>query len=75
MTSYISLRKIINELKANAASIPCDLGGGEYGHLGLVITVEVYVNMTPTAYICPLHLGILNITVGTPSYKAARLIE
>ena len=31
--TYESLKKIKNELKANAATVPSDLGGGGHGHL------------------------------------------
>ena len=34
------LRRIKNEIKANAASVPSDLGGGVHGHLGLILTVQ-----------------------------------
>ena len=75
MPSYESLRKIKNELKANAASVYYDLGSGSHGHLGLVLTVAEYVNITQTEYIFPVHPGILNIAVGNPNYETARLTE
>ena len=75
MPSYESLRKIKNKIKANTASVPCDIGGGSYGHLELVLTVAEYVNITQTEYIFPVHPGILNIAVGNPNYETARLTE
>ena len=72
---YESLRKIKNEIKANAASAPCDLGGGNHVYLGLVIIPVEYANITPTTCIRPLHPGILNIPLEAPNYEATRLIS
>jgi hypothetical protein len=36
--TYEQLRNIKNEMKSNAASVPCDLGGGAHGHLCLMLT-------------------------------------
>ena len=61
--TYESIRKAKNEMKADAASIPCDLGGGAHGHLGLMLTRQEYQNVSAIAYVRPLHPGILNTTV------------
>ena len=37
-----SLIKLRNEVKANAMTVHTTLGGGAYGHLGLVLTPEQY---------------------------------
>ena len=37
--TYEPLRKIKNEMKANSASIPCDLGGGKNGHSSSMLIV------------------------------------
>ena len=42
--SYESLQILSTELKANAASVPSTLGGGLYGHLGLVLSLERYAS-------------------------------
>ena len=75
MPSYKSLRKIKNELKYNVASIPFDLCSEANGYSGSVIMVAKYENITPASYVCPVHPGILNISVGTPNYEAKRLTE
>ena len=36
------LKRIKDELKANAGNIQCDLGGGRHGHLGLVLNPTEY---------------------------------
>ena len=61
--TYESIRKIKNEMKANAASVPCDIGGGAHGHLRIILTRQEYTNASVINYVCPLHPGILNIPV------------
>ena len=73
--TYESIRKIKNEMKANAASVPCDLGGGAHGYLGVMLTGPEYANVSVTNYVRPLHPGILNITEGTTNYELTRLVN
>ena len=40
--SYESLKKLKNQLKTNTQSLSSYLGGGEHGHLGLVLIPEEY---------------------------------
>ena len=65
---YEALRRIKDEMKANAASVPCDLGGGAYGHLGLILTEVGYTKIAVTPYVRPIHPVILNIVPGTVQY-------
>jgi hypothetical protein len=37
---YETLQALATEIKANAALVPSTLGGGQYGHLGLILSVE-----------------------------------
>jgi len=39
---YKSLQHLATEIKANASSVPLTLGGGLYGHLGLIVSDERY---------------------------------
>ena len=55
MPAYEPLRQIKNEMKANAASVPCDLGGGAHGHLGLMLSPPEYTNVSVTPYVRPVH--------------------
>ena len=52
-----------NEVKANAISVHCHLGGGEHGHLGLVCNPEAYATLVPgnTPYVRPANPGALQI--------------
>ena len=52
--TYESLKNLRFLLKANAASYPSTLGGGNHGYLGLVLTPAVYATVAPgTAFIVP----------------------
>ena len=71
--TYEQLRPIKNEMKSNAASVPCDLGGGAHGHLGLMLTGAEYSNVAHIPYVRPIHPGVLLIPPATPNYEATRL--
>jgi hypothetical protein len=45
--SALSICKLKKELYVNVRSIPSTLGGGIYGHLGLVMTPEAYATIDP----------------------------
>ena len=65
ISTYEPLRRIKNKLKANTASVHCDLGCGAYEHLGLMLTVPESENISQIGYIWLLHPGTLDITTGT----------
>ena len=54
---YAQLKNLKDKLKANAAKIPSDLGGGGHGHLGLVLSAIEYANVSAIPYVRPLHPG------------------
>lgn len=64
---YELLKTIKNELKSNASSVPCDLGGGNNGHLGLILTPAEQLVISPTIYVRPVHPGLLVIPAGPPA--------
>ena len=70
--TFQTLKDLKDELRANAASVPSDLGGGLYGHLGLVLSATEYAQVTPHAYIRPADPGVLTILHGTPVHDALR---
>ena len=49
--TYITLKKLKEELCANAAAVTSDLGGGANGHLGLVLPPAEYATISPVAYL------------------------
>ena len=54
---YESLKILLDELKANASSVPSTLGGGAYGHLGLLLTDTRYATLSPTPFVVPDNPG------------------
>jgi hypothetical protein len=71
--TYDSLKKIKDELKANATAVSSDLGGGFHGHLGLVLQPEEYLRVSNTPYVRPEHPGELDVPLGTPQHESHRL--
>ena len=59
--NYQNLKDLKDKLKTNATKIPSDLGGGGFGHLGLVLTPAEYANISNTPYARPQHPGTLVI--------------
>ena len=56
--TYDSLKNLRDLLKANAASFPSSLGGGNHGYLGLILTPAVYATVAPgTAFVIPPNPG------------------
>ena len=51
------------KLKANAASVQSDLGGGAHGHLGLVLDDATYFALTGHHCVRPVYPITLAITV------------
>ena len=59
--SYTALKRLKKQLKANAITVVSDLGGGHYGHLGLVLTPAEYQLISNVPYERPVHPGPLVI--------------
>jgi hypothetical protein len=56
--TYETLQTISIEIKANASSVPSTLGGGLYGHLGLVLSADRYATLAGTVpWISPPNPG------------------
>ena len=62
--TYESLHNMQLELKANAISVHSNLGGGNHGHLGLLMTDPQYALVSNTAYVRPVHPGVLVLPNG-----------
>jgi hypothetical protein len=73
--NYERLRSMKKKLKANAASVQSDLGGGKFGHLGLVLDDVTYNALTGDSYVRPAHPGVLLIAAGTAHHESVRLRE
>ena len=59
--TYKALKRLKAELRANASSVECDLGGGNHGYLGLVLSDQEYATVSPTPFIAPAYPGQLTI--------------
>ena len=55
--TYQTLKELKDQLKANAASIPTTLGGGNHGYLGLILSPAAYATISPTAFTEPAYPG------------------
>ena len=70
------LKRLQTELQANASSVETDLGGGNHGYLGLVLTDVKYVsipNMQP--FVLPNYPPPLVIPANTIPIQALELKE
>ena len=45
-------------LYGNAASLPTTLGGGQHGHIGIIMTPQLYTTLENTPYYSPPDPGI-----------------
>ena len=55
--TYATLKTLKDQLKANAASVPTTLGGGNHGYLGLILSPATYATISQTAFIEPVYPG------------------
>ena len=65
-----ALKRLKNELRANASSVESDLGGGDHGYLGLVLTDVEYANVTNTPFVAPNFPGTLTIPAVATAVQA-----
>ena len=72
--TYKSLKRLKTELRANASSVDTDLGGGDHGYLGLVLSDVEYmrINPTPAAFVAPNFPGALVIQ---PTFSAIQAVQ
>ena len=68
--TYKLLKKIKDELKTKASKVQCDLGGGNHGHLGLLLSDADYQNASSKAYVRPKHPGEF-LTNKTTQYQVS----
>ena len=73
--TYKGLKTLKTELTANASSVDCDLGGGDHGYLGLVLSDADYGALTGHAFVPPAFPGPLAIPPGLDAVQAAQAVE
>ena len=64
------LKNLKDELRANATSHSDNLGGGLYGHLGLVLSPAEYTNVNPQPYVHPPLPHSHVISLSTPVHTS-----
>ena len=72
-----TLKRLKTELRANASSVESDLGGGNHGYLGLVLTEAEYaaIRPRPAAFIPPNYPLALTIPGNATQVRAFALKE
>jgi hypothetical protein len=50
---YASISNMVQLMYGNAASLPTSLGGGQHGHVGLIMTPILYATLSDTNYESP----------------------
>ena len=59
--NYDAITALKAELFANAAVIPTPLGGGQHGHIGLVMKQQLYSTLSSTPFVLPEDPGPLPV--------------
>ena len=65
-----TLKHLKTELRANASSVESELGGGDHGYLGLVLTDVEYATVPPTPFAAPAFPGPLVIDPNATQVEA-----
>ena len=76
--TYQDLKRIKTELRANASSVDCELGGGDHGYLGLVLNDADYLNVPGiqgTNFVPPVYPGPLVIPPAANAVQAVQAQE
>ena len=69
---FEKLHGLFRELKANAAAVPCTLGGGANGYLGMLVTATQYTTISPTEpFTAPVMPAALILDPGFTQYQIA----
>jgi len=55
--TYATITKLQTELAENAVSVPCTLGRGNHGYLGLVYSAARYLLLARVAFVAPIFPG------------------
>ena len=64
---------MLKQLQANAAAVPCTLGGGTTGYLGMLVSAAQYNTVAPgTPFVTPPMPGPLVLTPGDTQYQIAQ---
>ena len=68
--TFDSLHEMLKQLKANAAAVPCTLGGGANGYLVMLVSATQYNTVAPgTPFVPPPMPGPLVLNPGDTQYQ------
>ena len=57
---YASINTMVQFIYGKSVSLPTTLGGGQHGHIGLIMSHLLYATLAPTnAYTAPIDPGLL----------------
>ena len=74
--NYKSLKNLKDQLKANAASIPTTLGGGNHGYLGLILSPAAYATIAANQFIEPVYPGQYpNVPASTNATNTSTIVR
>lgn len=73
--TYATLKTLAKELRANAGSVETNLGGGDHGYLGLVVSDEDYAAICATAFVAPTYPSALDVPATATAVQAINLRE
>ena len=55
---YVNINTMMQLLYGNDASLPTTVGGGQHGHIGIIMTPHLYTTLANTPYKSPPDPGI-----------------
>ena len=74
--NYESLKNLKDQLKANAASIPTTLGGGNHGYLSLILSSAAYTTIAANQFIEPVYRRQHpNVPAGTNAANTSTIVR
>ena len=73
--THKTLKRLKQELRANASSVESNLGGGDHGHLGLVLDDQEYATISTTQFVAPTYPTALSIPSTASQVEALNLRE
>ena len=73
--TYKALKRLKAELRANASSIESDLGGGDHGCLGLVLSDAECATVSAIPFVAPAYPNALTIPANATQIQAFALKE
>ena len=72
--TFETLRVLRDEVRANSGDVSTNLGGGNYGYLGLVLSPAEYARVTPgNPFVCPVMPPPLVIPPNTAQHAATQM--